>query len=129
MYSGVFCATFFAFRAPFFAFCISRHGRHLRENSKYFVVYFFVALIKREIHMKCEKCIAGFKKTMIRIHKIKMCETRSVCRGFSFFHNTSRNRFLIFCVLHCFAVQAVTLQNTKGFSHKEVDEITYSKPQ
>ncbi len=34
VYSEVFCVTFFAFRAPFFTFRISRQGRQLRKNSK-----------------------------------------------------------------------------------------------
>ncbi len=51
VYSVVFCDLFFAFRS------ILHQGRHSRENSKDFVVYFFGALIKHEIHMKCEKCI------------------------------------------------------------------------
>ncbi len=60
MYSRVFHATFFVFSVPFFAFhSILRQGRHLRDKSKNFVVYFFTALIKHEIRLKCEKCIAG----------------------------------------------------------------------
>ncbi len=54
--------TFFAFCAPVFAFHIlqrSRQGRHLCEKSKDFVVYFFAALVKHEIHMKYEKCIVS----------------------------------------------------------------------
>ncbi len=52
VYSGVFRATFFAFR-------ISHQGWHSRENSKNFVVYFFALLIKHEIRMKCERCIVN----------------------------------------------------------------------
>ncbi len=54
-----FRVTFFAFCAPFFAFCISHHGRHSHEKSKDFVVYFFAALIKHEICMKYKKCIVN----------------------------------------------------------------------
>ncbi len=53
VYSGVFHATFFEFRS------ISHQGRHLRENSKDFVVYYFVALMKHEICLKWEKCITS----------------------------------------------------------------------
>ncbi len=42
-----------------FAFRISRQGRHSCKKSKDFVVYFFAALIKHEICMKREKCIAS----------------------------------------------------------------------
>ncbi len=49
----------FVFRAPFFVFRILCRGRHSREISKDFVVYFFAALIKHEIHMKCEKCFVS----------------------------------------------------------------------
>ncbi len=59
VYSAIFHITFFAFRVPFFAFCISCQGWHSCKKSKDFVVYFFVALIKYEIHMKYKKCIAS----------------------------------------------------------------------
>ncbi len=55
VYSGVFRVTFFAFHAPFFAFRILHQGRHSREKSKDFVVYFLAALIKHKIRMKYEK--------------------------------------------------------------------------
>ncbi len=46
------------FRVPFSAFgSILRQGRHSCEKSKDFMVYFFVALIKHEIRMACEKCM------------------------------------------------------------------------
>ncbi len=41
-----------------------------------------------------------------------------------FFHITLGKRFHVFRVSHCFAVEEVTLQNTRGLSHEEVDEIT-----
>ncbi len=57
VYSGTFRTTFFTFRAPFSVFhTILYRGRHSREKSKDFMVYFFVALIKHKIRMKCEKC-------------------------------------------------------------------------
>ncbi len=58
-YSRVFCA-FFCVPSPFFTFrCISRECRHSCKNWKDFVVYFFAALIKHEIRVKCEKCIVS----------------------------------------------------------------------
>ncbi len=43
-----------------FAFhSVSPQGWHSCEKSKNFVVYFFAALIKHEIRMKYEKCIAS----------------------------------------------------------------------
>ncbi len=55
LYSGVFRVTFFTFHTPFFIFrSISCQGRHVRQKSKDFVVYFFAALIKHEIRMKFE---------------------------------------------------------------------------
>ncbi len=56
VYSGVLYVTFFTFDNPFFAFRISQQGRHSHENLKDFAVYFFAALIKHEIRLKCEKC-------------------------------------------------------------------------
>ncbi len=50
----------FALLFSFFAFCSILHqGQHSHENSKDFVVYFFAALIKTEICLKCEKCIVS----------------------------------------------------------------------
>ncbi len=54
VYSGVFRATFFAFR-------ISRQDRHQRENSKDFMAYFFATLIKHDICMKCERVQRVFR--------------------------------------------------------------------
>ncbi len=54
-----FCVTFFVFHASFFTFRTLQHfapGSAFAQNSKDFVVYFFGALIKRKIRMKCEKC-------------------------------------------------------------------------
>ncbi len=62
LYSRVSYATFSVFRVPFslFAFySISRQGWHLGENLNDFIVYFFAALIKHEIHLKCKKCIVS----------------------------------------------------------------------
>ncbi len=56
---GYFVSLFFCVSHPFFH--ISHPGRHSREKSKDFVVYFFAALIKHEIRMKYEKCIASLK--------------------------------------------------------------------
>ncbi len=71
VYRKVFRVTFFEF-----AFRISHQGRHSRENSKDFVVYFFAALIKHEIRMKWETCIASvsyfvacFAKTFAKYEK------------------------------------------------------------
>ncbi len=57
VYSGVFCATFFALRTPFFAFRILRRSWHSCEKSKDSVAYFFAASLKHEICVKCEKCL------------------------------------------------------------------------
>ncbi len=57
---GYFASLFSHFAALFLLFefhSISRQGWHSGENSKDFVVYFFAALIKHEIRMKCGKCI------------------------------------------------------------------------
>ncbi len=50
--SEYFAPSFLRF-TPFFR--ILRQGQHLRENSWDFVVYFFAALIKQDIRLKCEK--------------------------------------------------------------------------
>ncbi len=70
-------ASRFAFCAPFFAFRISHQGWHTRKNSEDFVVYFFAALIKHEIRMKCEKCIVSvsyfvvcFVKNTLEMRKV-----------------------------------------------------------
>ncbi len=71
---------FFSHFAPLFSlltFCsISRQGRHSWEKSKDFVVYFFAALIKYEICMKCEKYtvsvsyfVVFFAKTLAKYEK------------------------------------------------------------
>ncbi len=65
VYREVFCVTLFVFHAPFFTLRISRQGRHLHENSKEFVVYFFVALIKHEIRLKCKKGITSVSYFMV----------------------------------------------------------------
>ncbi len=65
VYSRVFHVTFFTFRTPFFTFRILRYGQHSRKKSKDFVVYFFAALIKHEIHMKCEKCTVSTSYFMV----------------------------------------------------------------
>ncbi len=57
--NGAFCTTFFAFCS------ISRQGWHLCKKSKDFVVYFFAALIKHEIRMKCEKCIMSVMYSVV----------------------------------------------------------------
>ncbi len=60
--SMVFHVPFFSFRPPFFcfspfaAFC-ARSA--FAQKSKDFVVYFFTALIKHKIRIKCEKCIVS----------------------------------------------------------------------
>ncbi len=93
VYSGVFCATFFfAFRASVFTFLILRQGRHLRKNSKDFVVYFFVALIKHKIRMKCEKCIVSVSYFVVCFAKNtrKMRKVYSRPYGSSF-HEVCRN--------------------------------------
>ncbi len=72
VYNGVFCVIFFSF--SLFAFhSISHQCRHSHEKSKDFVVNFFAALIKHDICMKYEKCIASvlyfvviFVKTFVR---------------------------------------------------------------
>ncbi len=64
VYSGVFHATFFVFRG------ISPQGWHSSENSKdYFVVYFFAALIKHKICIKCEKCTASVSYFVVCFEK------------------------------------------------------------
>ncbi len=56
----------FASLFSLFAFhSILRQSRRSRENSKDLVVYFFAALIKHEICMKCEKCIESVSYFMI----------------------------------------------------------------
>ncbi len=76
VYSKVFCATFFAFHIPFFAFCISQHfapGSAFTWKVKGFHGLLFAALIKLETHMKCEKYIGSvsyfvvwFTKTFVK---------------------------------------------------------------
>ncbi len=58
-YSGVLCVTFFAFCAPFFRFL--HFAPRLASVRKFegFRVYFFTALIKHEIRLKCEKCVVS----------------------------------------------------------------------
>ncbi len=67
---------FFAFRST------SCQGWHSSENSKNFMVNFFMALIKHEICLKCEKCIASvshfmvcFAKTFAKYNE-RLCEKR-----------------------------------------------------
>ncbi len=62
-------AGYFVFCAPFFPFHILHQDQHLRKKSKDFVVYFFAALIKHEIRMKYEKCIASVSYFMARFAK------------------------------------------------------------
>ncbi len=78
LYSGVLRETFFAFRAPFFAFYISQHfapGLAFTRNVKGFR-FFFCGINKTQnlyeiqkvysacfILAKCEKCIAGLTRT------------------------------------------------------------------
>ncbi len=74
-------ARYFAFHTPFslLAFCsISQQVRHLREKLEDFVVYFFAALIKHEIPLKCEKCIVCgvFRENIRKVHA--KCEVRKV---------------------------------------------------
>ncbi len=53
-----------------FAFhSILRQGRYSCEMSKDFVGFFFMALIKYEIHLKCEKCIVSVSHFMVRFPK------------------------------------------------------------
>ncbi len=85
VYSGVFHVTFFAFRAPFFAFHILRQGWHSRKKSKDFVVYFFMALIKHEIRMKCEKCIVSVSYFLV-------CFTKTLTKGEKFIASLMGNQ-------------------------------------
>ncbi len=61
------------------------------------------------------------KKATKHVCNMKIHETRSVCRGFSRYFTKQISCALF---LHCFAIKVVTLQNTKGFSHEDVYEIT-----
>ncbi len=57
--AGYFASLFSCFVSLFslFAFLsISYQGRHSPKKSKDFGVYFFAALIKHKIRMKCEEC-------------------------------------------------------------------------
>ncbi len=86
---GHFASFFSCFAPPFLLFAFrsfSRYGRHSCEKSKDFVVYFLTALIKQEIHMKCEKCIVSvsyfvvcFAKTLAKM--IAKCKKRKVHSG------------------------------------------------
>ncbi len=77
--AGYFASLFSHFVPLFSLFIfrsILRQGRHLREKSKDFVVYFSATLIKHEIRMKYEKCIvsvsyfvACFAKTFAKYEK------------------------------------------------------------
>ncbi len=79
VYSVVFRVIFFAFCASSFAFCILRQDKHSCENSKDFVVYFFMALIEREIHMKCEKCMVTVTYFMVCFAKtFAKCKIRKL---------------------------------------------------
>ncbi len=55
------------------------------------------------------------------IHNRTIYEMWRLCRGG---HVPSQNRFLLFYISHCFAVEAVTWQNTQLFSSEKVYEIT-----
>ncbi len=46
--------------SPFFRFSHFARGSAFTRKVKGFVVYFFAALIKHEIRIKCEKCIECF---------------------------------------------------------------------
>ncbi len=71
VYSVLFCVTFSHFGLLFFSFhSILRWGWHSHKNSKDFVVYFFAALIKREIRMKCKKCMVSVLYFMMCFAKI-----------------------------------------------------------
>ncbi len=59
VYSGVFYIT-----------SISHQGRHLYETSKDFMAHHFAALMKHEIWMKNDKCIASFS-----LFAVPFCET------------------------------------------------------
>ncbi len=93
--AGYFTSLFLLFVPHFslFAFCsISRQGRHSRGKSKDLVIYFFAALIKYDIRMKYEKCIASvkyfvacFAKTLAKCEVRKMYSqpnTRTLCLWF-----------------------------------------------
>ncbi len=56
----------------------------------------------------------------------KICKMQGSCRGSHVLsHYFTKQISRVSC---CFAVEAVTLQNTKGFSHEEVDKITSLTP-
>ncbi len=61
-------ASLFCVSRPFFH--ILHQGRHSHENAKDSVVYFFVALIKHEIRMKCEKCVVSVLYFIVCFAKI-----------------------------------------------------------
>ncbi len=71
---------FFSFRTLFFAFRIVSQGRHSCENSEDFVDYFFIALKKHEILMKCEKYTASVSYFVVCFAKNtrEMRNTKSV---------------------------------------------------
>ncbi len=80
----------------------------------------------------CESSVAGFRlaiedsreghkrKVTRHVHNTKIHEMRSMCRGFSYYFT---KQILVFH-LACFAVEVVTLRNTKALSCEEVNEIT-----
>ncbi len=66
--SRYFAPLFSHFTSHFsvFTFCsISCQSRHSHKKSKDFAVYFFAALIKHEIRMKCEKCLVSVSYFMV----------------------------------------------------------------
>ncbi len=117
VYSGVFCITFFTFCVPFFVFRILRQGRHSCENSKDFVVYFFPALIKHKIRMKCE-CIVRMAihlsqnmQKWVRNAKKRKVYSRVLCATLFVFHDL----FLVFCISQHFAPGSAFAWKLKGF--------------
>ncbi len=98
VYSRIFCVTFLHF-VPFFTLfafhSILHQGRHSREKSKNFAVYFFAALIKHEIHMKYEKSTAGLRPAIqFSWNSMIACKIRKVYSRV--FHSTFLALHIIF---------------------------------
>ncbi len=103
-------ASLFHISRPFFR--ILWQGRHSCEKSKDFVVYFFAALIKREIRMKYKKCTANvsyfavcFAK-YLRNAKYEKCIVglrEWLCLGTRFDH-FERISYRINMIFHIFAM-------------------------
>ncbi len=107
MYSKVFCVTFFAFRAPFFVFCISQNfksGSAFMRKVKEFQGLFFSSINKtrnsHEIGKVYSECfVACFAKTFAK------CEIRKV---YSWLYTYRFSRFDMF--VHCFVNYFVRLR-------------------